>query len=78
MQAITDAVALGARSYHLGESGTSASLGRFKEQFGARGHDYAEYRDERIPLSTLDAAVRRAVKRAIRFREADATTVRNG
>jgi hypothetical protein len=77
-QAITDAVARGARSYHLGESGTSASLGRFKEQFGARGHDYAEYRDERIPLSTLDATVRRAVKRAIRFREPDDATVRIG
>jgi hypothetical protein len=68
--AITDAIGRGARSYQMGESGSSASLGRFKEQFGADAVHYAEYVRESLPLTRLDASLRGAVKRVIRFREA--------
>ena len=34
--AIQDACAAGCRAYHMGESGASRSLARFKEKFGAR------------------------------------------
>lgn len=66
---IQAAIDSGARSYQMGESGTSTSLARFKEQFGARGHDYADYRYERVPLSRLDAALRAGVKRVIGYRD---------
>jgi hypothetical protein len=69
-KAIRDAAAAGCAWYHMGESGTSSSLARFKERFGARPYDYAEYRFERLPLTTLDHFARDAVKRAIGFREA--------
>jgi hypothetical protein len=66
---IRAAIADGARTYQMGESGASASLARFKEQFGARVHDYADYRYERLPFSRLDHGLRAVVKRAIGFRE---------
>lgn len=66
---IRAAAASGAASYHMGESGTSASLARFKEQFGARPHDYANYRYERLPFSRVDGMLRSAAKRAVGFRE---------
>jgi lipid II:glycine glycyltransferase (peptidoglycan interpeptide bridge formation enzyme) len=69
-KAISDAAAAGCAWYHMGESGTSSSLARFKERFGARPYDYAEYRFERLPLTTLDHLARGAVKRVIGFREA--------
>jgi lipid II:glycine glycyltransferase (peptidoglycan interpeptide bridge formation enzyme) len=59
----------GARHYHMGESGSSGSLARFKRQFGAQGYEYADYRDERLPFSRVDHVVRSTVKRMIRFRE---------
>jgi hypothetical protein len=68
--AIEDACAAGCRAYHMGESGTSSGLARFKEGFGARPHGYAEYHLERIPITATDRYVRSAVKRAIGFREA--------
>jgi hypothetical protein len=67
--AIENACAAGCRRYHMGESGTSASLAQFKTRFGARAHPYAEYRLERVPITAADACARTAVKRAIRFRD---------
>jgi Acetyltransferase (GNAT) domain len=68
--AIEDACAAGCRAYHMGESGSSSGLARFKEGFGARAYPYAEYHLERLPLTATDRYVRSAVKRAIGFREA--------
>jgi hypothetical protein len=65
------AIACGERYYHMGESGTSASLARFKQQFGAASIEYADYRYERLPLSAADRMARTAVKRVIGFREHD-------
>lgn len=60
----------GCTTYHLGESGDSASLAAFKERFGAEPVSYQEYRIERAPFTAIDNAVRTAVKRAVRFRDA--------
>jgi lipid II:glycine glycyltransferase (peptidoglycan interpeptide bridge formation enzyme) len=68
--AIQEACAAGCRSYQMGESGGSRNLARFKEKLGARPHDYAEYRFERLPLTRADAVVRGAIKRAVGFRDA--------
>lgn len=68
--AIDDAAREGCRYYHLGESGLSSSLAKFKEKFGAVAYDYAEYRLEKLPLKRLDLAARKAVKRLIGFRDA--------
>lgn len=68
--AIREACEAGCLRYHMGESGTSRSLARFKEKLGARPVDYAEYRFERLPLTRADAAARRLVKRAVGFRDA--------
>jgi hypothetical protein len=54
----------------MGESGASASLARFKERFGARPYDYAEYRLESVPLTTVETAIKTTVKRAIGFVDA--------
>ena len=59
-----------AARYHLGESGRSQSLAHYKEKFGARPVDYAEYRFERLPLTRADALARSLVKRVLRFRDA--------
>ncbi|WP_417310431.1 GNAT family N-acetyltransferase [Devosia sp.] len=67
---IDDAVRAGCRFYHLGESGRSSSLARFKEKFGAVAYDYAEYRLETIPLKRFDLAARSVVKRLIGFKDA--------
>jgi hypothetical protein len=67
--AVCDACEAGCRSYYLGDSGHSATLGQFKERFGARRYDYAEYLLERLPISTAEEGVKRAVKRAVRFRD---------
>jgi hypothetical protein len=68
-RAIQEACAAGCTAYHMGETGQSVPLARFKEKFGARPVDYAEHRFERLPLTRADAAVRGAVKRAIGFRD---------
>lgn len=57
--AIEDACRAGCRYYHMGESGSSKSLAQFKERFGARPHDYLEYRLERLPLTAAAERVRR-------------------
>jgi hypothetical protein len=69
-QAIRDAAAAGSHWYHMGESGTSSSLARFKSQLGAVSYDYAEYRRESIPITRVDSRVRALVKSAVGFREA--------
>jgi hypothetical protein len=70
-RAIQDACEAGCRHYHFGESGSSAQLAFFKTRFGAEAYPYAEYRLERLPLTAGDRLVRTAVKRAIRFTDAD-------
>jgi hypothetical protein len=67
--AIQDAVAEGCETYHMGDTGSSASLARFKESFGAVPVDYEEIRLERLPLTGADRRLRSAVKRAVGFRE---------
>lgn len=66
---IDEAVKDGCRYYHLGESGTSTSLAKFKEKFGAVPYDYAEYRIEKLPVKRLDLAARVLVKKLIGFKE---------
>jgi hypothetical protein len=69
-RAIEDACARGCRRYHMGESGWSRPLSRFKEKFGAVPVDYAEYVLERVPLTSADRRLRGLVKSALRFRDA--------
>ena len=68
--AIEDACRSGCRTYHMGESGSSHTLSRFKAQFGAVPVDYAEYWIERVPVHRADRALRGYVKRAIGFVDA--------
>ena len=67
--AIQDACAAGCRHYHLGETGQSAPLARFKEKFGAQPVDYAEFRFERMPIARSQSLARGIVKQAIGFRD---------
>ena len=67
--AVCEACRAGCRSYYMGDSGHSATLGQFKERFGARPYDYAEYVLERLPISAAEEGLKRAVKRAVRFRD---------
>lgn len=67
---ITDACEAGCATYHLGESGQSSSLARFKERFGARPFDYPELHIERLPFTRIDAGMRAGIKRVIGFRDA--------
>lgn len=59
----------GCAAHHLGESGWSSGLSRFKERFGATAVPYAEYRIERLPYTRFDIAVRAAAKRTLGFRD---------
>jgi Acetyltransferase (GNAT) domain len=68
--AIEDAARAGCRWYHLGESGRSRGLARYKEKWGARPVPYSEYRFERLPITRADDLARGLVKRALRFRDA--------
>ncbi|GAB5491928.1 MAG: hypothetical protein Phog2KO_21430 [Phototrophicaceae bacterium] len=67
--AIEDAIQLGSRYYHMGESGNSEALSSFKSQFGAMPHDYAEYRLEKLPITKFDKNLRTMVKRLIGFKD---------
>jgi hypothetical protein len=49
--AIEAACNRGARAYHMGETGTSATLADFKERLGAVPITYSEVRIERVPLT---------------------------
>ncbi|WP_210439613.1 GNAT family N-acetyltransferase [Nocardioides xinjiangensis] len=68
--AIEAACEAGCRTYHMGESGTSAGLSQFKSRFGAVAHPYDEYVLERVPLSRLDQLARTSVKRVLGVRDA--------
>ncbi len=68
--AIEDACRAGCRYYHMGESGESASLAYFKSRFGATAYPYAEYRLERLPITSVDDRLRGLVKRLIGFKDA--------
>ena len=68
--AIQEAYAAGCASYHLGETGTSEPLAKFKEGFGGRSWTYEDLRIERLPLTRADQALRSGVKRVIGFRDA--------
>lgn len=67
--AIEEACRSGCRYYHMGETGESPRLSKFKERFGARPYRYDEYRFERLPISSLSNSVKRLVKNAIGFRD---------
>src|SRR5882762_5859114 len=67
--AVRDACRAGCRYYYMGDSGHSVNLARFKERFGARPYDYAEYLLERLPISTAEQGLKRVVKRAVGFRD---------
>lgn len=56
-RAIAAACRAGRRHYHMGETGASESLAQFKTRFGARAHDYIEYRVERLPLAAISERV---------------------
>ncbi len=64
-RAIEDACNAGCRYYHMGESGSSASLAHYKEAFGAEVAHCPEYHLERIPIIRLAEPVRRAVLEAL-------------
>jgi hypothetical protein len=66
---IEDACNAGCRLYHLGESGFSEGLARFKERFGAQAYPYEEFYVERLPLSRVDRSLRGVVKHVIGFRD---------
>lgn len=67
--AIRDACKAGCARYHMGETGESTSLARYKEKLGAQPVPYHEYRFERLPITATDARLRRVVKRTIGFRD---------
>lgn len=67
--AITTASERGDRWFHMGETGQSEGLARYKEGFGAVGVDYNEFRYERLPFYAVNQAARGVVKRLIRFDE---------
>ncbi len=68
-RAIKDACEAGCHYFHMGETGSSISLARFKSGFGAEAYEYAEYRLERLPLTQVDALLRKIVKRIIGFKD---------
>jgi GNAT acetyltransferase-like protein len=64
--AIQDACRRGARWYQMGRSGLGGdSVGRFKENFGARAYMFPEMQLERIPITRWKRIARAAVKRVI-------------
>lgn len=56
--AIEQACKEGCRYYHMGETGTSETLARFKSHFGAQAYDYSEYRFERLPFTRMEYRLR--------------------
>lgn len=67
--AIERAAEVGCKTYHMGESGRSTNLARFKEKLGAQPLDYAEYRLERLPVARGEQLAKSFVKRLIGFRD---------
>ena len=64
--AIEAACAAGCTTYHMGETGSSASLSQFKTRFGARPVDYHELRIERLPLTAVSTAAHALLDRGRR------------
>jgi hypothetical protein len=60
----------GCTAFHMGESGDSESLARYKEKFGAQPFDYAEIKLERLPYTRIDHGARSVAKKALGFRDA--------
>jgi lipid II:glycine glycyltransferase (peptidoglycan interpeptide bridge formation enzyme) len=60
--AIEDACNRGCRYYHMGETGTSETLARFKSHFGARAFLFSEYRFERFPYTKAENTLRHFAK----------------
>ena len=71
--AIENACEDGCTFYDFGESGASRQLAQFKTRFGATPTPYREYIVERLPLTEIDRALRKGVKRIIRFREPESS-----
>jgi hypothetical protein len=67
--AIKDACNAGCHFYHMGETGESESLARFKSRFGAELIGYDEYRIERLPLTKIDRSLRNTIKKLIGFKD---------
>lgn len=67
--AIEEACRAGRRWYHMGDSAPASSLADFKRRFGAEDKHYTGYRFERPALTATEDMMRRAVKRALRFRD---------
>jgi hypothetical protein len=67
--AIEDACTEGCRWYDLGGSRQGASLAEFKDSFGADVFASPRFYRERLPVSTVDRTLRKAVKRVIGFHE---------
>ena len=67
--AIEDACNKGCRFYNMGETGGLEGLARYKSRLGATPQSYAEYWLERVPITSLDRALRNSVKRMIGFQE---------
>jgi hypothetical protein len=63
--AIEHACKSGCRYYSMGETGTSESLARFKEHFGALAYRYWEYRIERLPITPITLCMRNFAKRVL-------------
>ena len=63
--AIEDACKAGCRYYHMGQTGTSESLARFKSQFGATPRPYSEYCIERLPLAATKSRLHQLMKRIV-------------
>jgi hypothetical protein len=59
--AIEAACDAGCTTYHLGETGNSASLSQFKTRFGAQAVAYQELRIERAPITRATARARSVV-----------------
>ncbi len=68
--AIEQACLSGCRYYHMGETGNSTPLARFKSQFGALPVAYGEYWIEKLPVKEMDQKLRKAVKTLIGFSDA--------
>ena len=67
---IAHACARGCRHYHMGETGNSRSLARFKGEFGAVAAPYAEIQFEHLPVFSADRRMRSAIKQLIGFSDA--------
>ena len=65
--AMEAACANGCDLFHMGESGFSDGLNRFKRRLGAESYDYWSYRIEPFPMTKVETAVKQVVKRANRL-----------